>query len=175
MPEDDPVVFGQVLCWIYGRFDDVLNADTTMESALDFMVLTDKLLIQPCPAQQIADQYVAKFIINDNGLSAENIRRAYSILSGNPIAKVFAEHATLSYVQSMSNWQEFIFERELKEVPGFAIDLLASVRQASRMGKTECRNVNGKRTKCHKTYQYYWNPATQAQSLVTENKDEDEK
>lgn len=141
LPEDDPVRLEQVLCWMYGQqdislFKDFSNSEDLkddndgryLENICDFLVLADKLLIDPPPASQLAETML------NPPLTAKNIRCAYSITLARPIATLFAEHSVYKYMctieGSLTEFHDFEFAKELEEVPGYVADLLGLVRHA---------------------------------------------
>lgn len=143
LPEDEPARFEQVLCWMYGQQDISLfkgfkkfgNLDDDddsdgrhLENICDFLILADKLLIEPPPASQLAEA------MPNIALTDKNIRCAYSIALARPIATLFAEQSVYKYMctieGSSTEFHDFEFAKELEEVPGYAADLLGLVRHA---------------------------------------------
>lgn len=131
LPEDDPAVFGDILLWMH-RQDYAFHENDTIFNMLDFVVLADKFLIEPGPAQQIADTHMKCF--KRASVSSEGIRRAYAIPSAKPIAIMLAKYSVDKYIRAKISkimeprgWgaEQFPFEfaEELQEVNGYAADL----------------------------------------------------
>lgn len=149
LPEDNPMRFEQILCWMYGQQDIFpTQTDKTMADIFDFLVLADKLLVEPSPADYIAKTYMRSLICGDRVhtaedgvrttgvLCAENIRRAYDLPFAKPIAKAFAKHSVPFYMDTMDQQsvgdKEFRFEKEAREVHGYAADVLFFTAEALR-------------------------------------------
>lgn len=158
LPEDDPVAFGRILCYMYGR--DVIDV-TSLSDVFQLLTLADKLMMDDTLAQIIASTKMQALMNEGKELTAGNIRLAYSIPGAGPVAKIFAKYSVKKYMVIMHNKetypkQKFVvfeFAKELEEVHRYAIDLMGLVAHAIRM----CVGRPGGGP----TQLIYWGPVTE--------------
>lgn len=171
LPEDDPILFSHILLWMHGQdysfpvpflFGETdasakpytFTTTSAMTNTLNFLILADKLLLEPNPAGHIALKHMTNLMRGGRELTADNIRLAYKVSSARPVALFFAKHSVAKYIATMSNQAftaasttafgsttqkllAFEFAKELQEVSGYAADLLNLVALAIRDGRDE--------------------------------------
>lgn len=143
LEEEDPQIFGALLCWMHGR-SEIFETLPTMEDVLELMELADKLMVEGDLGTHIVEHTMPDLLESREELIGDEIRRAYAIPGARAIGIFFAKHCVNYYMLMLrkefeplnhaNGNDEFEYAYELQEVPGFAADLLGFVADAIRTG-----------------------------------------
>lgn len=91
---------------------------------LAFLVLCDRLLLRENCDEEIAIKVKDNILKCRDALNAKHLRSAAGLPSGHAVRTLFAEATVKDFVLARKRREPFKFEMELKEVEGYAADLL---------------------------------------------------
>ncbi|KAH6675539.1 hypothetical protein B0J14DRAFT_586710 [Halenospora varia] len=118
---------------------NIRDSVETVTQLLDFAVLTDVLLI-PNAHTAIGERLTSllKPFTNGNAntrlpLHTEHLANALGLPEGHPIRVLIVQACVFMYLRSIHRLQKFKFEKELREIDGFAADMFCEVDKVMRL------------------------------------------
>jgi hypothetical protein len=142
--EDEPWVFELVIQWLFtgtvvlsltrlvtklkDRKEERKRVKAANEAKvtgyLAFLTLCDKLLLREDCGEDIVGKIKDCLVVCSDALQSEHLVAAARLPSGHAVRRLFAEATVKDFVLAKKRRKPFRFETELKELEGYAADLL---------------------------------------------------